>query len=381
MTTFVESANSGDGRRVILEAVIGALPMPVIMLASDNRILFANSAAEGFFQAGASLLCKGTLEQFVPFASPLLSLVETVRSHGASVNEYSIDIGTPRSGGPQQVDVHVAALSEREGCVLVTVQPRAMAQKIDRQLTHRGAARSVSGMAAMLAHEIKNPLSGIRGAAQLLETGASEDDRQLTQLICDESDRICGLVDQMEVFSDDRPIAPEPVNIHAVLDRVKNIAANGFASNTRIAVEYDPSLPDVPGNRDLLIQVFLNLIKNAAEAVADLGAAGEILLTTAFRPGIKLTVPGVDERVALPLECCIHDNGSGIPEDMRQHLFDPFVSTKATGKGLGLALVAKVVRDHGGIIECDSDDHRTTFRLLLPMYQAKPMSAGAQAAE
>jgi two-component system nitrogen regulation sensor histidine kinase GlnL len=262
----------------------------------------------------------------------------------------------------------VAPLSEYPGHVVVMLLERTIADKMDRQLTHRGAARSVTALASMLAHEIKNPLSGIRGAAQLLELNASDDDRSLTRLITDEADRIVKLVDRMEVFSDERPIEREPVNIHAVLEHVRTLASSGFARHVRFVEEYDPSLPPVLANRDQLVQVFLNLVKNAAEAIGDT-SDGEILLTTAFRPGVRLTVPGTTARVSLPLEFCVRDNGPGVPEDLMPHLFDPFVTTKPTGTGLGLALVAKIVGDHGGIIECDSQPRRTTFRVLMPMYR------------
>ena len=221
------------------------------------------------------------------------------------------------------------------------LQERTIADKMDRQLTHRSAARSVIALAAMLAHEIKNPLSGIRGAAQLLEQQASSEDRMLTRLICDEADRIVTLVDRMEVFGDDRPVARGPVNIHSVLDHVKRLAQSGFARNIRFVEDYDPSLPPVLANQDQLIQVFLNLVKNAAEAVADLGRDAEIQLTTAFRPGVRLSVPGKKSRVSLPLEFCVKDNGSGVPEDLLPNLFDPFVTTKQTGSGLGLGAGGK----------------------------------------
>lgn len=242
-----------------------------------------------------------------------------------------------------------------------------MADKIDRQLSHRGAARSVSGLAAMLAHEIKNPLSGIRGAAQILEASVADEDRELTRLIRDETDRIVKLVDRMEVFSDERPIEREPVNIHAVLDHVRRLARSGFARNIQIGDEYDPSLPLVFANRGQLIQVFLNLVKNAAEAIDD-APDGEIVLTTAFKPGFRLSVPGNPSKVTLPLEFCVRDNGAGVPEDLIPHLFEPFVTTKANGSGLGLALVAKIIRDHGGVIECESQPRRTVFRALMPAY-------------
>ena len=283
------------------------------------------------------------------------------------MNEYSVGVGTPRMGGERIVDLQTALVNDDPRFVVLTLLRRSMAQKFDLQLTHRGAARSVSGMAAMLAHEIKNPLSGIRGAAQLLEPVLENNDRALAKLICEETDRIRDLVDQMEVFSDERPLDRKPVNIHVVLDRVKQLTAAGMPNGITIREEYDPSLPSVLGNQDQLVQVFLNLAKNAAESITASGEAGEITLTTAFRPGVKLTVPGSNERVSLPFEVCIHDTGPGISEDLRPHIFDAFVTTKPQGRGLGLALVAKIVRDHGGVVECISRERGTTFRVLLPM--------------
>ena len=351
----------------LADGLLAAVPHPLIAVNAKGTIVFANPPAEQFLDMSAAMLRRQSLAAQLPFGSPVLTLVDQVRDHVLTVSEYGLEIATPRLS-PRVVDVHLSPVTEPAGGVLVMFQERSIAQKMDRQLTQRHATRSVTSMAAILAHEIKNPLSGIRGAAQLIEQNASESDRTLTRLICEETDRIRKLVDRMEVFTDRRPIDGQPVNIYEVLNHVKQLAKSSFGSAIVFADNYDPSLPPVMGERDRLIQVFLNLVKNAADAIGD-QRDGEIVLQTAYRPGIHLAVSGSRDRLALPLEISVRDNGPGVSPELLSSMFEPFVTTKAKGVGLGLAIVAKIVGDHGGTIECESEPKRTIFRVRLPMHR------------
>jgi len=351
-------------------AVLSALPVPIVVIDQDNRFRLVNHAAEQFLGISASGLSQMRLTDLVPSDSPLFLLIEQVRDTEASVANHDLTLESPRLSKPG-ITVLGSPLPEEPGAVVLVLQDASAALALDRQLAFRGAARSVTGMAAVLAHEVKNPLSGIRGAAQLLEASVEDSDRELTVLIRDEADRIRALVDRMEAFSE-KPIARTAVNIHRVLEHVRRLAQTGFAENVRFQENYDPSLPSVWGNRDQLIQVVLNLVKNAAEAIATPAITHpEIVLTTGFQHGMRIAVSGTSERMNLPLYVAIRDNGPGIPEDIRPHLFEPFVTSKSTGSGLGLSLVAKIVGDHGGLIEVDSRPGRTEFRLHLPVVSEK----------
>jgi two-component system nitrogen regulation sensor histidine kinase GlnL len=355
---------SGEGARLDASLVLSALPDPVIGLDRAGAVRFVNPAAEQFLGVSAAALRGVQLSDFIAAHSPLFGLVEAVWRDGGSIAEYDVLLEGPRLPA-RPVTIQGALAGDGADLLVLSLHERAIADQMDRQLVHRNAARSMTAMAAMLAHEVKNPLSGIRGAAQLLEQDADDSARELTQLICDETDRIVALVDRMEAFSEHLPLSRGGVNIHEVLERVRRIAQTGFARHVHFAEEYDPSLPLVHGNRDLLVQVFLNLVKNAVEASPATG--GEIVLATAYRHGRRLAMRSGTPALQLPLMVSVADNGLGIPDDLKAHLFDPFVTTKRNGTGLGLALVAKVIGDHGGIIEFDSQPRRTVFRVFLPV--------------
>ena len=351
-------------------AMLSALPVACALIDAENRFRYANPAAEQFFALSIAQLRHLALIDLVPAASPLFGLIEQVRAGDVVVSDHDLNFDGPRLQR-RSVTVQGSPVLEEPGHILLVFQDESPARTLDRQLNFRSAARSVAGMAAILAHEVKNPLSGIRGAAQLLENTVGEADRELAVLIRDEADRIRALVERMEAFGE-KPVARDSVNIHRVLEHVKRLAQNGFAAHLRITEQYDPSLPPVLGNRDQLVQVLLNLVKNAAEAITsdaapDGGAWGEITLMTAYQHGVSVTVPGTKRRVHLPLVVTVRDSGPGLSADIRDNLFDPFVTTKPTGSGLGLALVAKIIGEHGGLMEVDSRQGRTDFRLFLPI--------------
>ena len=344
--------------------ILEALPVPVVLVNAENRFRMANQAAEQFLGISLPQLRHLSLADLVPSDNPLFLLLDQVREGAATVSGHDLTLESPRIH-KHGITAQASPLPEEPGAVVLVLQDASTARALDRQIAFRGAARSVSGMASVLAHELKNPLSGIRGAAQLLESSVSPADQELAVLIRDEADRIRGIVDRMDMFGEG-PLTRTAVNVHRVMEHVRKLAQSGFGAQIRFEELYDPSLPPVLGNRDQLIQVVLNLVKNAAEALAD-QPNKEILLSTGFQHGMRVAVPGTRRRLDLPLYVGVRDNGPGIPDDIRQHLFEPFVSTKSGGSGLGLALVAKIIEDHGGLIEVESRPGRTEFRLHLPV--------------
>jgi two-component system nitrogen regulation sensor histidine kinase GlnL len=353
--------------------ILGALPIAVVVLDEQDAFCFMNYAAEEFFGSSSALLLTQPLTDLLPVDHPIFLVLERARRDGLTVAEHDMVLEGPRLSR-RGTSIQAAPIAELPGYVVLALQDSSAARALDQQMSARNAARSITGMAAILAHEVKNPLSGIRGAAQLLETSAPPADRELAVLIRDEADRIRAMVERMETFGE-KKLERAAVNIHRVLEHVRKLAGSGFAARIKFIETYDPSLPHVHGNRDQLIQVLLNLVKNAAESIAGMDRPdGEIHLATGFQHGVRLSAAPGRGRANLPLFVSVRDNGPGIPEDIRRHLFEPFISTKATGSGLGLALVAKIVADHGGLIDVDSRPGRTEFRINLPVFEEPPES-------
>jgi len=345
-------------------AIWAALPVPAFLVAPENgveRILGCNPAAELFMSAtSASLEGEPALDRLT-IDAPMEEALSRTRANRAPIFINDADVCTGERP-PVLCNLQIAPLAEAGDTLLLLIAPRDIAGRLGRTQATKSAARSAIGMAEMLAHEIKNPLAGIAGAAQLLSMGLAPADRELADLIVEETRRIVKLLEQVEQFGDQRPPDRRAVNLHDVLERARRSAIVGFGAHMRILDQYDPSLPMTLGDADQLLQVFLNLLKNASEAQP---AGGTIRIRTFFEGGLHLRRKGGP--VSLPLHVEVIDDGPGLPAEIADEIFEPFVSGRENGTGLGLALVSKIIAAHEGWIEVDQRPGQTAFRISLPV--------------
>lgn len=342
--------------------VWASLPVPAFLIDPENRICDVNSAGEGFLNASRKSVMGVPVWDQIAVDAPIEEAFERSRRNGTPLFVNDVDVGSGHRP-PLQCGLQIAPLAGHAGRMIMLVSPRELAGRMTQSHSVKSAAQSAIGMAEMLAHEIKNPLAGITGAAQLLSMNLGADDRELTDLIVGESRRIVKLLEQVEQFGNLSEPHLAPVNIHDVLDRARRSALLGFGAQMTIVEDYDPSLPLAFGDSDQLLQVVLNLLKNASEAADPKG--GTIRLHTYFEHSFRLRRSDGSGR-SLPLQIEIVDDGPGLPEDIRADIFDPFVSGRDNGTGLGLALVSKIISDHDGWISVTSVPGRTAFRLSLP---------------
>jgi two-component system nitrogen regulation sensor histidine kinase GlnL len=340
-----------------------SLPMPAIMVDAENLINEVNSSAELFLNASARSLAGAPVFDRLAIDAPLEEAFGRVRRDSSPMFINNVDV----SGGnaaPVQCNIQIAPLQGMEDWLILMMEPRQIADRLGRSHQVKTSARSAIGMAEMLAHEIKNPLAGITGAAQLLSMNLSPEDLELTDLIVAESRRIVALLEQVEQFGNLRPPAKRAINIHDLLDRARKSAELSYGANMKFIEEFDPSLPPTFVDGDQILQVFLNLIKNASEAAGKQG--GVIRLRTFYDLSLRLRRKD-GTGAALPLQVEIVDDGPGLPAEIAADVFEPFVSGRENGTGLGLALVSKIISDHEGWISVDSTPGKTVFRLSLPV--------------
>jgi two-component system nitrogen regulation sensor histidine kinase GlnL len=348
-----------------------SLPVPALLLDHQDRIVGINPAAEGFMMSSSRALAGQPVWDKLAVNAPLEEAFERARVNGAPLFVNDVDVGTGERA-PMQCNLQVAPLAGSPGHMIMLISPRELAGRMVQNSSVKAAAKSAIGMAEMLAHEIKNPLAGITGAAQLLSMTLGPEDLELTDLIVSESRRIVSLLERVEQFGNISAPDMRPVNVHDVLDRARRSAMLGFAAHMALVEDYDPSLPMALCDGDQLLQVVLNLLKNAAEAAR--GRPGTIRLHTYYEQSLRVR-RGEGEGKALPLQIEIIDDGPGLPPEIADQVFDPFVSGRENGTGLGLALAAKIISDHDGWISVNSVPGRTVFRISLQRAADEPKEA------
>ncbi|MES3025141.1 MAG: nitrogen regulation protein NR(II) [Pseudomonadota bacterium] len=340
------------------------LATAVLLADPDGQIRYANPAAENLLESSLKALARQKLASLFGNGDELTRLCELALDH--QYGDLRQDLTLERAGR-EPLHVH-SIVSAAEGGVVIELRENVQQLKLDREERILDQSQVNKELVRNLAHEIKNPLGGIRGAAQLLELELPPRHlsqlREYTQVIIKEADRLQTLVDRL-LAPHRRPHIVGDVNIHEVCERVRSLMLAEFPHGLTIRRDYDASIPEFRGDKEQLIQTVLNIAHNAAQALQERIAAGDAELVLRTRVGRQVTLAKV--RYALALDLHIIDNGPGISPQIRDRIFYPLVSGREGGSGLGLTLAQTFVQQHMGVIECESRPGLTDFRILLPL--------------
>ena len=340
-------------KNISSEYILNSLQSPILVINSINKkIIYCNNSTEIFLETSKKNIINQKINNIFKHDSYFISLIDKSISTNRSVNELNILINTNKN--EYNVSVSISKIDSEENLFSIILNDLSKNFELSKQFDFIKSAQSVSSLVSMLSHEIKNPLSGIRGASQIIEKRFDFDNKDLNliKLINNETERIKKLLDSLENFSDDRPIKKKNVNLNQILRYSKNSVKVMFSRKNIAFIEnYDPSLPEIYGNKDQLIQLFINLIKNSAEAINN--SEGIIKISTKFEHG------------NLPIQIFIEDNGNGIPNELKDNIFDAFVTNKINSKGLGLSICAKIIQSHSGSIEFDNINNKTIFKVMF----------------
>jgi two-component system nitrogen regulation sensor histidine kinase GlnL len=352
------------------QRLLASLPQAVVLLEPGLTIASLNPAAEQFFGQSARRLVGTCLRDIVSISDR--RLLDRLGDYETPVSAREIVVQL-KGKGARRIDITIAPVADTPGWQVLTINDNSATDALGED--SGGPDNAVLRGPEIMAHEIKNPLAGIRGAAQLLARRIEDRDRALTDLITGEVDRIAGLIERMQKLSGRTTPPVEPCNLHEaarraidVLDAAREAMQGEKARRFRLVEEFDPSLPPVLGSPDGLVQVMINLLSNAAEACQE-AAEPRVTIRTRFASGLQLQTGDESAPLRLPIEVRVSDNGPGIDAAMRDHIFEPFVTTKKSGQGLGLPLVRKLVRDMNGRITHERDEEAglTHFRIHLPL--------------
>lgn len=337
---------------------LDVVPFAVLTLSRRDTVTFINPAGETLLARSAPLLRGRPLTDVLAADAPLFDFIERARREGGIVVGRGVRLASPTIA-PVEMDVTASPEGEDGGLVLTMTQSRA-------QEDGQAEVTAVAQVARMLGHEVKNPLAGIVGAAQLLARQARDDQQALLSLIREEGSRIERIVDRFVAFETFFSPRVRPTNVHEVLDSVMELARASFGANTRFELAYDPSLPEIEVDPDHLHEAALNLVKNAVEAAAMSASKPRVSVSTRYRAGFRFA--GRDlPRARGALEIAVQDNGPGVPESAAARVFEPFYTTKSGGAGVGLAVVSEIMSAHGGFVVLDNSPGGATLRLLFPI--------------